>query len=492
MTRLSAEVSSSRADVWQWRGRCCRISITCAGFTRFAPASRSISSYQSDITSNYLGTYTFASLAADQARRPTSYTRRVGDPEVSYRNVQGGVYVQDDIRVRRNLTVSPGIRYELQSRLDDFNNVGPRFGVTWAPFPGGKTTIRASLGLFYDWLSTSTVEQAIRVDGLHQLELNIPDPSFPDPGNLVEFLPVSRYLLDDTLQMARNTRVSAGVDHTVGPRLRFGLLYAHTRATSLSRGVNLNALRDDVRPDPEAGNIVMVVSDARSSQHQLTGSLNAGSPPPPPFGGARGPLWDWSRAFINASYTVGSGRNNTDGDFAVAPTGRLEDEWGPASNDVRHRLFLGLVSQTFRNLNVLVNLTATSGTAFHRPHGRRSKPGRVLQRSTTGHGPQFQTRCHSVDGERQLRVRPGVWRVTPTRGPGWRVSAGRPGGAAPTVTAFTAPPARYRLLIYTTVQNLLNRSNYGGYSGTLTSPFFLQPTLVTNPRKIDFGVEFHF
>ena len=183
-------VSSSRADVRQAGGTL----LSDLDYVRGIHSVRTglavdFFSYQSDITSNYLGTYTFASLAAYKARRPTSYTRRVGDPEVSYRNVQGGVYVQDDIRVRRNLTVSPGIRYELQSRLDDYNNVGPRFGVTWAPFPGGKTTIQASLGLFYDWLSTSTVEQAIHVDGLHQLELNIPDPSFPDPGNLVEFLP---------------------------------------------------------------------------------------------------------------------------------------------------------------------------------------------------------------------------------------------------------------------------------------------------------------
>ena len=43
---------------------------------------------------------------------------------------------------------------------------GPRFGVTWAPFKGGKTTLRASAGVFYDWLSGGTYEQTLRVDGL--------------------------------------------------------------------------------------------------------------------------------------------------------------------------------------------------------------------------------------------------------------------------------------------------------------------------------------
>ena len=37
-------------------------------------------SVRSDDTSNYLGTYTFESLAAYEAGRPRSYTRRIGDP----------------------------------------------------------------------------------------------------------------------------------------------------------------------------------------------------------------------------------------------------------------------------------------------------------------------------------------------------------------------------------------------------------------------------
>ena len=114
-------------------------------------------SYHSDATSNYLGTYTFASLGrlrggrAGQLHAPHRRPQRR-----SYRNLQSGVYVQDDIRVRRNLTLSPGVRYEVQSHVDDVGNVGPRFGVTWAPFKGGRTTLRASVGVFYDWLNTNT------------------------------------------------------------------------------------------------------------------------------------------------------------------------------------------------------------------------------------------------------------------------------------------------------------------------------------------------
>ena len=56
----------------------------------------------------------------------------------------GAVYVQDDIRVRRNLSLSPGLRYEAQTHVRDFNNFGPRFGVTWSPGANGRTSLRAS------------------------------------------------------------------------------------------------------------------------------------------------------------------------------------------------------------------------------------------------------------------------------------------------------------------------------------------------------------
>jgi hypothetical protein len=65
-------------------------------------------------------------------------------------------------------------------------------------------------------------------------------------------------------------------------------------------------------------------------------------------------------------------------------------------------------------------------------------------------------------------------------------------GAAPTVMTSAGPAARYRLGFFVQMQNVTNRANYAGYSGTLTSPFFGQPTMVLNPRKIDFGVNFGF
>ena len=115
---------------------------------------------RSDDASNYLGTYVFENLDAFNAGLPKTYTRRIGDPNIRFTNFQTGWYLQDDIRVRRGLTVTPGVRYEIQSLLPGPGEIMPRFGVTWSPFKSGKTTLRTSWGVFYDWLAESTYEQS--------------------------------------------------------------------------------------------------------------------------------------------------------------------------------------------------------------------------------------------------------------------------------------------------------------------------------------------
>ncbi len=446
---------------------------------------------RSDAFSNYLGTYTFESLAAFEAGTPRSYTRRLGDPNIDYFNLQGAYYIQDDIRIRPGLTLSPGVRYEVQTHVRDFNNIGPRLGVTWSPSRSGRTTLRASTGVFYDWLGTGTYEQTLRIDGFRQREINIADPSFPDPGTVGTVLPGNWYLLGDGVRMPRNLRVSGGIDQAVTRTIRAGVTYAHVRGTGLQRGRNLNAPVDRIRPDPGFVNIIQVVSDAESRQDTLSVNVDGGlTTPAPPILSGTAALFDWKRFRFFAGYTLGRSRNNTEGDFGVPASGSLAAEWGFAPQDVRHRGNVGVSSQMLRNLSLNVNWNASSGTPYTIRSGDddngdlifNDRPAAVERNSARASGQR------SVNATVQYSFTFGRRNTPPP--PGIFITA--VGGQAPTVQTVAQDNWRYRVSLYVQAQNLTNRSNFVGYNGNQRSDLFGRPTAVLNPRKVDMGIQFNF
>jgi hypothetical protein len=442
--------------------------------------------YRSNTSSNYLGTYTFDSLEAFLNDQPSNYTRRLGDANISYQNLQAGLYVQDDIRVRKNLTLSPGIRYEVQTHVHDSADFGPRFGATWAPFANGQTTLRGSAGIFYDWLPTNTYEQALRVDGFRQQELNIFDPSFPDPRGTGVVPPINRYLLGSAYRAPRITRVSAGIDQGLAKVIRIGATYSYQRGSRLSRGLNLNAPLDGVRPEPAFKNIIDVASDAASRQHQL--QVDANVNPGALLPAFNGPRVSWKRTTLFVNYTLARLENNTDGPFIIPATGSLAAEWGPASGDVRNRINVNLNNQIVRNLLTSVNLNASTGPAYTLFTGHDVNGNGIFNERPAGAGRN----TLRADGQWTVNVLVGYQfafgRMAPLP-PGIGVFGG---GSSATVRTFDQGTARYRLAFFAQGQNLTNHPNYVGYSGTLTSPFFERPTAVNGMRKIDAGIAINF
>jgi hypothetical protein len=135
--------------------------------------------WDSNQQSNANGTFTFSSMEDYLAGRPRTYTRRVGDPQVSYSQFEAGWFIQDDFRVSKNLSVSLGLRQEVQTHVDDKLNLAPRAAFTYALRKGN---VRGGYGVFYDWLESSVYEQVVRVDGTQQIDEIIINPSFPDLG----------------------------------------------------------------------------------------------------------------------------------------------------------------------------------------------------------------------------------------------------------------------------------------------------------------------
>src|SRR5205823_14365834 len=147
--------------------------------------------------------------------RPTTYTQRAGDSTVALTQYQLGAYFQDDWRARKNLTLSAGLRYEWQNHLRDRNNFAPRVGLAWSPFKRGQTTLRAGAGIFYDWFTSDTYEQTLRVNGARQRETVISNPGFPDPvsSGSALVLPATRYAVADDLQLPYVMQASVGLEH---------------------------------------------------------------------------------------------------------------------------------------------------------------------------------------------------------------------------------------------------------------------------------------
>src|SRR5439155_1650779 len=92
-------------------------------------------------------------------------------------------FVGDDWRMRPNLTLSFGIRYETQNNIHDRHDFSPRLTVAWAPGSrknnsAPKTVIRAGFGVFYDRFSLSNTLSALRYNGIVQQQFVVTNPDF--------------------------------------------------------------------------------------------------------------------------------------------------------------------------------------------------------------------------------------------------------------------------------------------------------------------------
>ena len=115
----------------------------------------------------------FSPVQAYGLGMPGDFIQGIGSPSDSFDNKPLGLFWQDSWRVRHNLTLNYGVRYDvefppkfkppvglalpayqalgLQKGIQtDKNNIQPRFGLAWDPRGDGKTVVRASYGIFYD------------------------------------------------------------------------------------------------------------------------------------------------------------------------------------------------------------------------------------------------------------------------------------------------------------------------------------------------------
>jgi hypothetical protein len=437
--------------------------------------------YTSDDTSNYLGTYTFASLADYHAGRPSNYTRRIGDPSISYSSLQAGLYLQDDWRISRGLLLSGGVRVGLQNHVGDRANVSPRVSAAWSPFRSGNLTLRASYGYFYDWITTDLYKQTLLVDGFRQREVNIRWPSYPEAGADGAALPTNRYLWADGLALPMAHRMTVGVERALSKNQRLTANYSRTWGQGLLRGRNQNTPVNGLRPDPAFANIVELVSDAESRSQSFGVFYSV-------------VRMDWKRTFLALNYNWTKADTNTTGAFALPANGEnLETEWGPSAGDIRHRLGASFSSSPLRNVSLGINLRAQSGTPYNITTGFDDNGDGLFNDRPAGIARNAARGVWQVDlgGRISYAIGFGTPKAQTGSG-GQQVAITMGGGGLAPGFGGGANDKRFRLEFYASGQNLLNRVNYTAYSFVQSSPFYGRAIAAAQPRKFQVGVRWGF
>jgi hypothetical protein len=439
--------------------------------------------YHTDILRNGDGTFTFSSLAAYTAGTPTTFTRNAGNPDVTVSQAEAGAYVEDDVRVRQNLTISGGIRQEIQSHMGGLH-LGPRGGVTWAPFKSGKTTVRAGAGVFFDWFDVQNYEQAVQLDGTHQQIQTIVQPGYPDAplGGRAVVLPSGRVQIAPGLEQPELHEAMAGVEQALPGDVRVQAMYIHRTGVNLLRGVNVNApLANGIRPDPLSGPVTQIESIASSRTDALSLNLNYMRP-------AR-------RLFIAANYTRSRSVNDTDGPFSLpADNFNLAAERGPALAVPRHRFMSLMNTPLVKRFRLGTSLRMQSALPYNITTGRDDNGDTVSNDRPAGVTRNTGRGRSQIDLGTRLSwsVAFGSRSTGAMQTPQVRIIRGDGGDPLGAMGGLDNPAKRYGLEFFAQAYNLLNHMNATNFGGVVASPFFGQPTAAAPPRRVEIGMRVTF
>jgi hypothetical protein len=448
--------------------------------------------WDSDQRSNAFGTYTFTSLDAFNAGLPSTYSIRIGDPLVEYQQVKAGWYVQDDFRPARSLQMSVGLRQEIQTQVDSSWNFAPRAAFTWNATR--KTTVRGGYGIFYDWYDSAIYEQTIRVDGQHQIDVIVQNPTFPVGESIQARLPAS-IIRSASLDQPTIQQASIGVERPLTAWADFRSDYMWTRGSNTLRSINVNAPVDGVRPDATVGNITEIQSTGRRASDRFTVAVNARYMP--------------RRIVGMVMYQFAGARNYADAATALPSDSNNPDaDWGPSAQDVRHRIFFNFNTPLVSGIRMGLNLQGASALPYNITTGLddngdtvfNDRPGGVGRNSARGASQwTANLRFNKSIPLGGVRSGPPNLPVPPPPPPqsgaamNQRVGGGGPGGGdGPQMVVMEGTNARYRLDLFVNVMNAFNHVNYNAFIGNQLSPFFGTATSAAPPRRIELGFSLGF
>jgi len=438
----------------------------------------------------------------------TQFSLAGGNPTARANQIDFGAFIQDDWRLRPSLTISLGMRYDIQTNVRKTLNLGPRLAFAWSPSSrvnqAPQTVVRGGFGIFYDRFGEGLKIDANRFNGVNQQQFVTFDPTVLDLFPLVPAigtLAATTQIPQTTVRIAPDMRLPYTMQGALSleRQLPFKTIatvsFVSTRILHLFRSRNINAPvpgtfvpgqpSSGVRPFGNVGNIFQFESSGRLNQNQLIISINNRLN---------------KKVSFTANYTLNKANSDTDGvRMFPANSFDLTSEYGRSAFDIRHFFFLGGAFEAPFGLHFNPLIIAFSGSPFNITTGSDSnndllfterpalatdlnKPGVVVTRfgafdpnpqpgqpiipRNFGKGPGFFTVLLSVSK---------TFKFGEVQG---KSAAPQGGRAAASPGAAKSAPAekRYSMTLSLRAVNLFNRTNLSTPVGDLSSPFFGQST----------------
>jgi hypothetical protein len=317
-------------------------------------------------TSGFNGSYTYASLNSYAAGTPSQYEVTVGTPAARVTVFDAGVFYQDDWRLHPNFTLSYGLRYEGQNRINDHADFGPRVSFAWGVGGGSKpakTVIRGGYGWFFDRFQSTNVLQAIRQNGINQQQYVVKNPS-PDETAATASAAASEaapttYSIAPNLRAPVNMQAAIGVEHRFGQKITIATTYINSHGVHQLYTDNINAFLPGtydpttgtgVRPNGINENTYQYQSGGLYNQNQLVTNFSIRA----------------RKVTLFGFYMVNFAKADTSG-VTYFPSNQFDPraDYGRSTFDVHNRFLVGGNYLAPFGVSISPFLVTNSGTPFN-------------------------------------------------------------------------------------------------------------------------------
>ncbi len=359
--------------------------------------------YSSNQDSGFNGTYNFSSLNAYQITQvglqegltpqqiramgggASQFSIITGQPLSDVSMLDIGLYAEDEWRIKPNISLTGGLRYETQTGIPYKGDWAPRISLAWGLGHGKtppKTVLRAGYGIFYDRFSYNYLLQAERQNGITQLQyiVNQPDfyPVIPPPSELAKLAKTSPtvYQVAPNIEPGYTLQTALSVERQLTKSSTLSVTYLNARGEHQLFMRNANApLPGTYNPDdPTSGvrpfggttNIYQYNSEGVYVQNQLIANFRINV-------GTRISLFGfYSLNFANSDLGAGGGGGggsffgggSSSAAFIMNSYDPMED-YGRAGFDVRNRFVLGGNVTLKYGFRLSPFILANSGSPFN-------------------------------------------------------------------------------------------------------------------------------